>query len=410
MADVAGAMNRVPAMPPHVPQELVIEFDFFSDPRYAYDPFSVVQDLPTGPRIFYSPTHYALPGNWVLTRADDIRYVLQHPELFSSTGSTGISALVDEDWGLVPLDTDPPEHMRYRSLLNPLFSPKEVARLDEGVQAVANRVIGSLAGKREVEFVSAFAQPFPVSVFLQLLDLPLDEMPQFLAWEFGLLKSFKLEDRRAAARGIVDYLRARIDERRGGSGTDLITRTANLLLDGRPLTDDEVLGVCMLFYVAGLDTVASSLGFYFHHLAAHPELQAQLRADRSLIPTAVEEFLRLYSVASAHRRVVQDTELAGVTLKTGDWIMVPMYNASRDPAEFERPNEFVLDRSSNRHNAFAYGPHRCLGSHLARREFIVAMNGIFDRLPPFRLKEGAPFRTVGGVVFGVEEMHLVFDH
>ena len=409
MADTALAMNHAGTVPSHVPPDLVIESDFFSDPRYATDPFSVVQDQPTGPRIFYSPTHYILPGNWVVTRADDIRFVFQHPELFSSSGQVSFSALIDEAWDLIPLELDPPRHTRYRSLLNPLFSPKEVTRLDSAVRAAADELIRRFEEADEVEFVGAFAQPFPVSVFLELMGLPIEEMPQFLAWEYGLLKSFSLDDRKAAARGIVQYLRQRIAERRGGVGGDLITWAANSTIEGQPMSDDEILGICFLLYIAGLDTVASSLGFHFHYLATHPDLQARLRADRSLIPGAVEEFLRLYSIVIAHRRVTEDTELAGARLKAGDWLSVPTFNASRDPAEFERPNEFVLDRANNRHVAFAYGPHRCIGSHLARREFVVAMNEIFDRLPPFRLKNGAPFRTVGGAVFGVEELHLVFD-
>jgi cytochrome P450 len=409
MAEAALAMQHTRAVPAHVPANLIIEADFFSDPGYASDPFAVVANQPTGPRLFYSPTHYMLPGNWVVTRAEDIRYVLQHAELFLSSGGLSFSALVGETWDLIPVELDPPTHARYRNALNGLFSPKEIARLDASVRAEAVSLIAQFEQKSDVNFVSAFAQPFPVSVFLRLLGLPIEEMDQFLKWEAGLLKSFRLEDRQAAARGIIDYLRARIAERRGGDGTDLITWAANVNIEGAALSDDEILGICFLLYIAGLDTVASSLGFHFHYLATHPELQAQLRADRSLIPAAIEEFLRLYSIVISHRRVAQDTELAGVQLKAGDWLSVPTFNASRDPAEFENPNDFILDRPHNRHVAFAYGPHRCLGSHLARREFVIAMNEIFDRLPPFHLKPGAPFRTVGGAVFGVEEMHLAFE-
>ena len=409
MADAALARASDGTVPAHVPPDLVIEADFHSDPGYAGDPFGAVAWQTTGPRIFYSPSHYLLPGNWVVTRAEDVRFVLQHPEHFSSSGGVSFSSLIGEAWDLIPLELDPPHHAAFRNLLNPLFSPKEVAKMEAGVREAAVRLIDSFAGQREVEFVGAFAQPFPVSVFLQLLGLPLGEMPQFLAWEFGLLKSFALEERSNAARSIVGYLRDAVRARRGGTGGDLITWAANAEVGGRALTNDEIIGICFLLFVAGLDTVASSLGFHYHYLAAHPELQATLRADRTLIPAAVEEFMRLYSIVINHRRVVEDIEFAGVLLKRGDWISVPTFNASRDPAEFERPHEFVLDRPVNRHVAFSYGPHRCLGSHLARREFVVAMNELFDRLPPFRLKEDAPFRTVGGAVFGVEELHLVFD-
>ncbi|WP_157218906.1 cytochrome P450 [Flavisphingomonas formosensis] len=409
MADAALAMEATRTVPPHVPADLVIESDFHSGPGFATDPFGAVAWQTTGPRIFYSPTHYLLPGCWVVTRAEDIRYVLQTPELFSSSGGIGFSALIDEAWDLIPVELDPPHHAPFRALLNPLFSPKEVGKLETGVRLAATSLVDRFADADEVEFIGAFAQPFPVSVFLQLLGLPLEEMPQFLEWEAGLLKSFSLEDRKRAAANIVGYLRNAIKDRRANPGTDLISWATHSQVDGRALTDDEVIGICFLMFIAGLDTVASSLGFHYHYLATHPELQAQLRADRSLIPTAVEEFMRLYSIVINHRRVVQDTEIAGVTLKKGDWMTVPTFNASLDPAEFQDPRTFILDRPANRHVAFSYGPHRCLGSHLARREFVVAMNEIFDRLPTFRLKEGAPFRTVGGAVFGVEELHLVFE-
>jgi|GEM_PF-28900 len=409
MGEAAVATGYERHVPGHVPPELVIESDFFSDPGYATDPFAVVASQTTGPRVFYSPTHYLLPGGWVITRAEDVRYVLQHPELFSSKGQVSFSALIDESWDLIPVELDPPHHAGFRSLLNPLFSPKEVAKLEAGVRSAAVSLIEKFEGAREIEFISAFAQPFPVSVFLQLLGLPLDEMQKFLKWEHGLLKSFHLADRKAAAANIIGYLRRTAAERRTNPGNDLVSWAVQAEVDGRPLTDDEILGICFLLFIAGLDTVASSLGFHYHYLATHPELQAQLRADRSLIPAAVEEFMRLYSIVINHRRVLVDTEVGGVAMRAGDWMSVPTFNASRDPAEFENPHEFILDRAANRHVAFSYGPHRCLGSHLARRELIVAMNEIFDRLPPFHLKEGAPHRTVGGAVFGVEELHLEFD-
>ncbi|WP_156840666.1 cytochrome P450 [Novosphingobium aquimarinum] len=409
MADAALASDLETTVPSHVPADLVVNSDFYSDPRYQNDPFGVVEGQTTGKRIFYTPNHYMLPGCWVITRAEDIRQVLQNAEVFSSQGGVSFSALIGETWSLLPLELDPPQHAGFRSLLNPLFSPKEVNKLEQPVRDAAVSLIEQFQDKDEIEFVSTFAQPFPVSVFLRLLGFPVSEMQTFLDWEFGLLKSFSLEERKAAAASIVAYLRKAIAERRENPDEGLVSWATHAQVDGRPLKDDEILGICFLLFVAGLDTVASSLGFHYRYLAEHPELQQQLRDDRSLIPAAVEEFMRLYSIVINHRRVAQDTEIAGVQMKAGDWVAVPTFNASLDPEEFDRPLEFVLDRPSNRHVAFSYGPHRCLGSHLARRELVVAMNEIFDRVPPFRMKEGAPFRTVGGAVFGVEELHLVFD-
>jgi cytochrome P450 len=409
MADSALASDLKGEVPRHVPQELVIPFDFFSDPKFGTDPFEAIRWQQTdGPRIFYSPTHYMLPGCWVLTRADDIRFAQQNTEIFSSRDQVSFAALVGETWDLIPLELDPPNHARYRALLNPLFSPKEVAKVDARVGAAASLLLDKIAEQHETSFITDFAQPFPVSVILQLLGLPVELMPTFLKWEHGLLKSFSLETRRDSARKIIGYLRDTIAEKRRYPGPGLISAVTQMKVDDRGLNDGEILGISFLLFVAGLDTVASSLGFHFLHLAKDQSLQTKLRAERKLIPAAVEEFLRLYSIVISHRHVIKDTEIAGVQMKVGDWVSIPTANGSRDPREFPDPDRFDLDRPSN-HVAFSYGVHRCLGSHLARREFVVAMNSWFDRIPPFRVKENSPCRTNGGAVFGVEELHLTWS-
>jgi cytochrome P450 len=408
MVESAMAMEITGAVPAHVPPELVFSCDFFSGPGFAADPFSATHWHRTGeaPRVFFTPQHYMMPGAWVITRAEDMRAIMQNPEFFSSRDQISFSALVNETWDMIPLETDPPQHATYRALLNPLFSPKEIKRLEHGLAEAACQLVEKFKDAGEVEFTSAFALPFPVTVFLQLLDLPREEMETFIAWEDGLIRSFSLEKRKASARQIVDYLRAAIAARRHGQGQDLISLATRFNIDGRLLNDDEIVGICFLLYVAGLDTVAMSMAFQFHHLATDQELQATLRADRSLIPNAIEEFLRLYSIVQVHRRVAKDIEFAGVQMKAGDCITLPCSNASRDPREFPDPDTFSLERGDNRHVAFSYGMHRCIGSHLARRELVLAMNTWFDQVPQFRLKPGAPYRTNGGGVYGVQELHL----
>jgi cytochrome P450 len=409
MAD--GAITSgIPAVPDHIPGELVVSFDFYSHPDFKTTPYEIIQrQRQSAPRIYYSPTHYLLPGCWVVSTADDIRHVLQHPEVFSSREQVGFSKLIGEAWALIPLELDPPDHAFFRSLLNPLFSPKEIAKLEVGIQQAALLLIEQIRDRQEFEFVESFAHPFPVSVFLQLLGFPLEEMETFIGWNEGLLRSFTMEARISAMRSIVSYLRKAIAERTANPGNDLISIATQAEINGRKVTDDEIIGICFLLFVAGLDTVASSLGFYFKHLAEDQPLQAKLRADRSLIPNAIEEFLRLYGVVSGHRRVVVDTELNGVFMKKGDWVTVPTMNANRDPNEFPNPDVFDLDRSSNRHVTFAFGPHRCIGSHLARREFVVALNAWFDHLPPFSIKPGTTPVATGGAVFGITELQLVWN-
>ncbi len=275
MVETAMAQENTGTVPAHIPPELVIPCDFYSDPGFATDPFATTSWQRNGeaPRVFFSPYHYMMPGSWIITRAEDMRAVMQNPEFFSSRDQISFSALVNETWDLIPLEIDPPEHAAYRALLNPLFSPKEIKRLEDGLSEIAAELVEKVKANGEAEFTAAFALPFPVSVFLQLLGLPRNEMDAFLTWEDGLVRSFSLETRKASARQIVDYLRARITERRNGQGTDLISVATRFTIQGRPLSDDEIVGICFLLYVAGLDTVAMSMSFQFHHLATDLELQ-----------------------------------------------------------------------------------------------------------------------------------------
>jgi len=160
-----------------------------------------------------------------------------------------------------------------------------------------------------------------------------------------------------------------------------------------------------LIFGGGIDTVAASLGFVFLHLARDPDLQAQLRADPTLIPEAVEEFLRRYSLVSVRRRVLRDVEAAGVSMKQGDWVHLMTPLASLDPQAFADPLALDIRRSPNRHTAFSVGPHRCIGSHLARRELVIALEEWLPRLPPFRLAPGEAYRTHGGLL-GVDHLNL----
>jgi cytochrome P450 len=397
------------SVPEHVPPNLVIPFDFHSGPEYQSDPFGHLRTLFTLPRIFYTPSHYAKPGAWVVSRNEDVRYVLQHHELFSSTGSVKYSGLIGEDWDMIPVELDPPRQTAFRLLLNPIFGPREVGLLDGKIRSTAATLVGGFKDKGECNFISDFARPFPISIFLQIFGLPNDTLLEFADWATGIMSSFDLDVMRSSMRAMVDYLRLEIDKRRTDPKGDLISKIVHAKIDGRPITDDEIMGTSFLLFIAGLDTVTSSLAFHFHYLATHPEVQGQLRNDRSLIPAAVEELLRRFAVVSLNRRVVEDTEVAGVRMKKGDWVALSLAAASNDPADFSNPEKFDLHRSTTAaHTAFSYGPHRCLGSHLARRELAAALNGWFDALPQFCVKPGTEPITHGGVIFGIENLELAW--
>ena len=187
---------------------------------------------------------------------------------------------------------------------------------------------------------------------------------------------------------------------------DLMSQIVNMRLDGQPASDEQAMGICYLLFLGGLDTMTSSLGFHFAFLAQNQELQRELRSDRSKIGATIEELLRLNSIVQVQRCATRDTEFAGVHIKKGDWITLSPGIAHADPSEFERPDTFDPNRPNSRHMAFAVGPHRCMGSHLARREFVVAYNEWFDRIPPFHIKQGTRSVMHGGAVFGVSKLEL----
>jgi cytochrome P450 len=177
-------------------------------------------------------------------------------------------------------------------------------------------------------------------------------------------------------------------------------------VEGRKLTDREVRGIGVLILIAGLDTVAAAIGFDLNYLATHPEDQRALREDPSRIVLAVEELLRAYPTVQLVRVATRDMDFHGAPIRTGDYISCPTMLANRDPREFPDPDTIDLEREDNRHVAFAYGPHRCLGSHLARREIVIGLEEWLARIPNFRIKQGTAPLTFGGHVFGIEELEL----
>jgi cytochrome P450 len=270
-------------------------------------------------------------------------------------------------------------------------------------------MIEGFRGKGEVEFMEAFGRRFPVTVILSLMGLPLEELPKFLQWEDELLHKPDVAVKVRAARQIKDYLLEAIEDRRRSPRDDLFTKAVQHQIKGEPLSDDEVLGFCYLMFVGGLDTVAASLGFHYKHLAEHPELQEQLRREPALIPSAAEELLRRFGLVTSARRALEDTEIAGVKIKAGDWISISLPFAAIDPHEYPDPLTVDFKRPSKSHLTFAYGAHVCLGMHLARRELIIALEEWTQRMPVFRIKPGTRPLVHAGGVFGVDELQLVWD-
>ncbi len=408
--------DKVAEAPAHVPPELVREFSYWSSPGMApgpnADPHAAFRKFRDGPRVVYalSPetTQYlGSPGMWIFTRAADMRDALQQPNLFSSQRET-FAPMIGESWRMVPVENDPPLHTEFRMMLNPLFSPKRMEAMKDGIRSRAVSLIESFKARGECEFMDEFARPFPVTIFLQFVGISDERREEFQQWGRDLLHGQDLETRAGGVRAIVDYMRELIADRRVNPKDDFITFILNGRVEGRPLTEDEMVGCAFLVFVAGLDTVAATLSFLFLHLARNPEHQAELRANPSLIPSAVEELIRVYGILPMTRIATRDVDFAGVKMKKGDLINCPPQLANIDPAELDRPDEIDFTRTGIHHMGFAYGPHRCIGSHLARLELTIAFEEWLTRLSPFRVKDGTAPIVHAGTVWGAEEMRLAW--
>ncbi|MET0362036.1 MAG: cytochrome P450, partial [Sphingobium sp.] len=319
------------------------------------------------------------------------------------------NALTGGSWKLIPNELDGAEHRAARMLMNPWFSPKAVNQLKDKIRERAVGLIDRMLDKDSCEFMEAFGRPFPITIFLELMGFPVEQLDTFLKWEFDLLHTTNHEDRARASAQIIDFLWGEFCDRRVNPRDDLTTKIATAELGGEPLNEDQAKGMLYSLFAGGLDTVASSLSFYFHYLARHPELQARLRADLSLVPYAIEEFLRRFSPVNARRMAAQDVELGGVTIRKGEWVFMGYALASLDPTEFPDPMTVDIDRRQIRHAAFASGPHFCIGAHLAKMEIKTALEEWLTRVPPFRAVEGAPTDVHGGGVYGHDSVHLRWD-
>lgn len=347
----------------------------------------------------------------MISRHDDVMHALRHPELFSSN----MDAIdIGNVRPLIPLQIDPPDHVKFRRLLDPLFAPKEVAKLEPDVRRLVNELIDDFEADGECELSDQFAIPLPCTVFLALLGLPIEDLDLFLRFKNGIIRpggdSVEAAKAIQAAAGqeIYAYFQKVVDARRIEPRADLISGFIEAEVDGHRLSDHDILDICYLFLLAGLDTVTASLTCAVAYLANHPERRDAMSADLSLVPAAVEELLRWESIVPAVPRVAMtDIEISGETVHAGEAVMCMLGAANVDPTEFPDPEVVDLERPGNRHLAFGGGVHRCLGSHLARLEMRVALEELHRRLPDYAIKAGeTPRYTMG--IRAVEYLPLVF--
>ena len=381
-------------IPNHVPQELIRPYILAPTTSTTgttfKDPFNelAVQVRNESPDIFYSPNVFSgVPPMWVIWRVADISKIYLDTEHFSNRDMAPYAALSGGTWYQIPAETDPPEHSLFRALIAPQFSPPAMLRLDEKIRLYAREAILKLREAGECEFMKDFAFEFPIKVFMELMGLPQNRTEEFLQWETELIHGTNVDTISAAVRKVVAYLQGEIADRRENPREDLLSFGVQSKVDGRSLTEDELIGFAFNLFIGGLDTVSTHIGLQFLHLATHPQDQAALRAQPELIPDAINEMMRAYPGVSIFRTCIKKYSIKGVTFMPGDKILLNNTVAGRDPEAYDQPDEVQLGRKP-RHLSFGFGPHVCIGMHLARREMRIAMEEALRLLPPFHLPKG----------------------
>ena len=347
----------------------------------------------------------ATEGWWVFTSYDMVREALQTPEVFSSRAVQVDAPVHDHAW--IPLELDPPDHTKYRQLLAPAFTPARTREMEPMIRTACRAAVERVAKGDGCEFMGEFATQFPTGVFQTLLGIPSGRNDEFVSWVQDLFHGESPEVRQRGQESIYAFFGEIIRSQQEAPGDNLIGFIVGSKIDGRDVTYDELLEMAFVLFIAGHDTVPNQLGYVFRHLAAHPEDRRRLLAEPQLMEPALEEFLRHYTISAPGRYVATDMDFHGCPLAAGDRVVLNTMSANRDSARFPDGDTFVIDRKANPHYAFGGGPHRCLGSHLARAELRIAIEEWHLAIPDYRIAEGATISDHGGVL-GIDALPLLF--
>ncbi|TAK98748.1 MAG: cytochrome P450 [Rhodospirillaceae bacterium] len=392
-------------VPSHVDPKLVVDFDYEKPPGIEDgDTYKALKRLHAGPDIVWTPRH---GGHWIVTRAEDIKWVQETYQLFShkAFSSQGRSPFIP------PISVDPPDSIRYRALFNPYFTKRRV----EDVYQISTReiivdLIEKLRPKGRCEFVREFAFIAPVSVFFNVVNLPLSRREEFLEW--GRMNSWgENEGVRAKGRmAMIDYIKGLLKDREKNPGDDIFTSISGFRNNSRFQNEDEIIGMAYLVFVAGQDTVAAQMSFAAWQMAQRPELHHRLRDDPAILPQAVEEFLRRHGLSNTFRLIVDDCERKGVQFKKGDLVMVPIGLSGLDERSYDDPFRVDFDRPPAPHNTFGNGAHLCVAATLARMEIRVFLEEWSKRMPPVRFDPDKPAPVShAGAINGLSHLHLAWD-
>ncbi len=374
----------------------------FHLPRLEYSSLPMAEDRgvgwktlrDTGPVVFIN-------GHYYLTRREDVLAALREPNLFSAR-------LALQPPGspvpTVPLAFDPPEHTRYRKILEPYFSPQALSKRRPVLQRHAAEMIAAIAARNRCEAMGDFARLYPFQAFMALHGLPLGHRDRVIAWKDAVVAGkFDQEP----GYDLMGYLTDAVGQRRQNPGSDLLSQ---LTTTPGGLSDLELLGMLLLQLLADLDVVVATIGFSLLELARRPQLRRQLRERPEQIGVFIEEIVRLEPPAPVLARVTTDfVNVGGMTLPPGTSVRLCIAAINRDGSDEASTDDLVMDQKTRRHWGFGGGPHRCLGSHLARMELSVIVEEWLTRIPDIELAPGyTPEITFPSKAFVLTSLPLIW--
>ncbi len=380
------------------------------DPAWVRDPYPMYRRLREE-----NPVHRSPLGFWVFTRHADCLAVLRdrrsssdgrnaNPDsLFSGRiSAAGTDELVNQALEeMAPfLLRDPPDHTRLRGLVQKAFTPKMVESLRPRIETICNELLDAALTRGSVDLVADYAYPLPVQIIAEMLGVPVEDHEQFKAWSDALARGVDpafllppeaVQQQMVGLLSFVQYFVELIEQRRRRPGNDLLTRLIHAEQAGDVLSQAELLSTCILLLVAGHETTVNLISGGALALLRHPDALARLRDDPSVCRSGVEELLRFVSpVQLTGRTALEDMEVGGVTVRKGEFSLLLIGSANRDPAVFTRPEELDLTRSENNHLGFGFGIHHCLGAPLARLEAQIALPLLLRRCRHIELAVDTP--------------------
>ncbi len=383
------------ALPGHVPASRVYDFDFLTAPELLSEPHRNLRKLHReAPEIFWTPRN---GGHWIVARTAPALEMLRRHEEFSA--APAFNKAKDRWPRTIPNQYDPPAHADFRRILNPWFSPAAIMRREDDIRALASQLIDEVLPRGACEFVEDIAKRFSVTIFMQIVDAPPGDRELLVELAERYTHSSRQEDRESGLADLAHYIDRLLEARRANLGDDLVSHILQARFQDRPLDREELLGMTTLVFLGGLDTVTGMLSFVMAYLARHPEQYARLTSDPAFIASASEELMRVHGVAGMERGATGSFTFRDVQFEQGDRIVFMPQMFGMDDEQIDDPERVDFDRQISTHMIFGAGPHRCLGSHLARYELRIFLEEWVARIPAFHAADGPIAPTQGGIVW-----------